>query len=77
MDRASQALMVLVGADVVPAHLMPAVVDVLIEPEAEPNTTMGGYICRICRWDVEPNLPDVHEPQCLLAVARPGYGEAP
>lgn len=74
MDRASQALMALIGADVVPASLMPAVVDVLLAPADGPS--MGGFICRICGWDVEPNYPDVHEPQCLLAVARPGYGEA-
>ena len=70
MDRASQALMALIGADSVPAALMPAVVDVLLRP------LKREFRCRICGQRVERNSPDLHEPQCLLAVARPGYGEA-
>lgn len=69
--KAQQALALLVGVDAVPGALMPGVVEVLIEPTAE---SPDGFVCRLCHAAVERGRPDLHDPICVLAVARPGHG---
>lgn len=73
LDRASQALALLIGNGSVAAVLMPAAENALIEP----TDTADVFTCRICAATVERGKPGLHDQKaCVLAVVRPGHGEA-
>jgi hypothetical protein len=41
-----------------------------LEDRADDHLYLGGYRCRLCDYDVAPDIPESHEPSCVL------YGEA-
>jgi rubrerythrin len=42
------------------------------EDHMDDNHYLGGYRCRLCGYDVAPDIPESHEPRCVLY-----RGEAP